>query len=402
MTKSNILGLEIAQNSVVAQLARAEGTRGWRGSLPPTQSVWMCLQATLTQHRVPWSDLLVVMETTGVYHLPWAERLTAAGAEVYVLNALLASRLESTANALRGQKSDHVDVERLVEVARLYAQRLTRFRYHPDPQKQARRQLDHARHKLRESLTNLKKSLQSHLELVFPAMLAANIDPDSKRAARILATAATAGEWTALPLEQRQQLAGSKQSALDAACAESVAEETLAKACAPAVRTLLRAQQAMTDQLNECDQLIAAARPAERVALIASLPGFGDLTATVMATYLPESFEGWGSRKKVTARLQALFGTDPRVRQSGKWTGRIKISKRGITSARVALFQAAFCSLRTDPENKAYYQSLRNRGKEHRQAMVDLMRKQLRRLVAVLLTQRPFTPKSPPTSCAAA
>ena len=113
-----------------------------------------------------------------------------------------------------------------------------------------------------------------------------------------------------------------------------------------------------------------------------------------MSTYLPPNFEGWGPRKKIVARLQALFGCDPRLRQSGKWVGKVKISKRGIRTARTALFQAAFCSLSTDDENAAYYKRLREvEKKDHRNAMVDLMRKQLRRLVAVLCRNRPFEPR---------
>jgi transposase len=128
--------------------------------------------------------------------------------------------------------------------------------------------------------------------------------------------------------------------------------------------------------------------------LIRSLPGVGERTAAVLAAYLPASFAGWGTHKKITARLQAYIGMDPRLRQSGQWTGNIKLSKRGIGPARTALFQSAFCSRPKDPQMKAYYRALRARGKTHKHAMIDLMRKQLRRLVAVLLTHQPFIPQT--------
>jgi hypothetical protein len=38
---------------------------------------------------------------------------------------------------------------------------------------------------------------------------------------------------------------------------------------------------------------------------------------------------------------------------------------------------------------------LRARGKTHKHAMIDLMRKQLRRLVAVLLAHQPYVQKTP-------
>lgn len=396
MKKNHILGLDIAQNTAVAQLEGADGTKCWRGSLATDQAGWRQIEQLLAEHGARLADTLVLVEATGVYHLPWTERLTKAGAEVYTLNPLLAARLQSAANALREHKTDHVDVARLCETGRLYGATLGRFRYQSRPAQQGLKQLDHARHRLRHTLTNLKKSLKSHLELVFPALLKAKIGADTRRAAAILEKAPTAGAWGALSDSERRRLAGAKQAALDQACAETLADETLAQACVPALHALLHAQQAMAEQLHACDQQITPRLPAERVRLIASIPGFGKRTAAVMGTYLPQSFEGWGPRKKIAARLQALFGCDPRLRSSGKWTGRTKLSKRGIAAGRTALFQAAFCSLETDDENTGYYRRLREvEKKDHKEAMVDLMRKQVRRLVAVLCSNRPFERRAP-------
>lgn len=394
MKKNHILGMDIAQNSAVAQLDRADGTRCWRGTLTTDQVGWQQLDELLATHGATWADTGVLLEATGVYHLPWAERLERAGAEVYVLNPLLAARLESAANALRGHKTDRVDVHRLCESGRLYADQLARFRYQTDPARQGLRQLTSARARLRTTLTNLKKSLQSHLELVFPALLAAKLDPASARAATILTAAPTAGAWRALPPAQRRKLAGDKCRELDQASAATLADEPLAQACAPAMHALLAAQQALVTQLAACDAQIAPQLPVERVALITSLPGFGERTSAVLAAYLPASFEGWGKPKQITARLQAYLGMDPRLRQSGKWKGKVKLSKRGIGPARTALYQAAFCSLAKDPESAAYYHALRARGKHHKQAMIDLMRKHLRRLVAVLLAHQPYVQKT--------
>jgi transposase len=400
MTKNHILGLDIAQSTAVAQLDLAAGTNCWRGPLATSQAGWHQLEKILTEHGAQLPDTLVLLEATGVYHLPWAERLHQAGAEVYVLNPLLAARLQSAANALREHKTDRVDVHRLCETGRLYSAELARFRYRPEPARQGLKQLDHARRKLRATLTNLKKSVHSHLELVFPALLQAKIGADTARASRILAAAPTAGAWRALPAAEREKLAGVKQPDLDHACADTLADETLAQACVPALRTLLAAEQALAAQLRDCDDVIAPRLPAERVALLTSLPGCGERTAAVLATYLPASFAGWGSRKQIVARVQALFGCDPRQRQSGKWTGKVKMSKRGIAAGRTALFQAAFCALSHDDAMAACYAQLRTgdghgrRSKSHKEAMVDLMRKQLRRLVAVLCSNQPFVKKT--------
>ncbi len=390
MTKIYLLGLDIAKAGSMAQLDDPDGTRCWRRALSTDQAGWKELTETLRRQGVRFSQLRVLVEATGVYHFAWVERLHAEGAEVYVVNPLLASRLESTANALRSHKTDRVDVDRLCEIGRLYLDSLARFRYRPDPVRQGLKQLSSARATLRAQLTNLKKALGSQLELVFPALLAAAIDPCSERGAAILQRAATAGSWRAVPAKRRRELAGDAADALDRACKQTLADERLALACVPALRALLAAVRALVEQLASCDQQIAPQLPADRIQLLTSIPGVGERTAAVLAVYLPEDCANWGAAKAVTARLQALFGCDPRLRQSGKWNGKVKISKRGIGAARTALFQCAFCSIVHDPENAAYYDQLRQRGKSHKQAIVDLMRKQLRRIVAVLRSNRPF------------
>jgi transposase len=226
MKKNHILGMDIAQKSAVAQLDRADGTRCWQAMLTTDQAGWQQLEKLLAASDAHWGETRVLLEATGVYHLPWAERLQAAGAEVYVLNPLLACRLESAANALRGHKTDRVDVHRLCESGRLYADQLARFRYQSDAARQGLKQLTSARARLRTTLTNLKKSCHSHLELVFPALLAAKLDPASARVGRIIAADSTAGAWLALPQAQRRTLATDKCLALDQACAATLADET--------------------------------------------------------------------------------------------------------------------------------------------------------------------------------
>ncbi len=101
-------------------------------------------------------------------------------------------------------------------------------------------------------------------------------------------------------------------------------------------------------------------------------------------------------------RLRAAPG------QSGKWPGKVKLSKRGIAAGPTALFQAAFCALGHDEELAAYYARLRagtgpgQPRKTHKEAIVGVMRKQLRRLVAVRCSNQPVVPKPPAKTPAAA
>ena len=68
------------------------------------------------------------------------------------------------------------------------------------------------------------------------------------------------------------------------------------------------------------------------------------------------------------------------------------MTKRGNELARTALFQAAFCALRVDAGLHATYRAQIAAGKHHKVAISHVMRRQLRRLVAVLKNGSPFVP----------
>jgi transposase len=95
-------------------------------------------------------------------------------------------------------------------------------------------------------------------------------------------------------------------------------------------------------------------------------------------------------RQKIVSKLQALIGSDPRRRESGAHKGKVKLSKRGIEAARTALYQASFCSMRYDPQLRKYYDKKKAEGDHHKKVVIDLMRKNLRRIVAVLVDRKPF------------
>ena len=64
MTKSYILAMDIAQQSAVVQLSRADGTKLWRGTLPTDLTGWQRLEQLLVEHQVRSSELLVIAEAT--------------------------------------------------------------------------------------------------------------------------------------------------------------------------------------------------------------------------------------------------------------------------------------------------------------------------------------------------
>ena len=151
----------------------------------------------------------------------------------------------------------------------------------------------------------------------------------------------------------------------------------------------------MEERLRILDQQIAQLTSTsvdqKTRALLETLPGFGPINGAKILAGLPNEILLSGNNRKVSARLQAFMDNDPRLRQSGKWKGITKMSKRGVEMLRTAFFQSASSAAEHDPELRAYYQRKRAQGKKHRVAISHLMRILTRRLVAVLCSGKPYS-----------
>ena len=114
-----------------------------------------------------------------------------------------------------------------------------------------------------------------------------------------------------------------------------------------------------------------------RVTTLATVPGIGVLTATVLAVGVPEL--GRCSAKQ----LAALVGVAPFTVESGVSRGTRHIAGgRGVV--RHALYEAVTSTIRWQPTFKAHYDRLRMQGKAHKVAMVACMRRLLGVLTAMV------------------
>src|SRR5690606_8654088 len=74
--------------------------------------------------------------------------------------------------------------------------------------------------------------------------------------------------------------------------------------------------------------------------------------------------------------IAKLVGVAPLARDSGMLRGR-RIIWGGRPQVRTPLYMAALTTLRLDPQLKAFYRGLRDRGKPAKVAIVAVMRKML-------------------------
>jgi transposase len=397
MKTTYILGIDAAKHKVRAALRGAEEERFlYEKDLPARASGMRELLARLKEHGPEPGQVLVVIEATGVLHLNWSAALSRAGYAVAVINPLMARRLCPLENSIRQNKTDPIDARGLCELGARHGEKLlAHYRFSLKPEQFALQRLQTVRKALRTSLTNLKKTYQSLLDLSFPE-LGQFMELDGVGLRELLAQAPTPDAIARRRLStlEKDWKLRPKAAALKALAADSLADPELSAAGAPAVQIILASLSEMEARLHtldtHIDTLSRQSADPQTMALLQTIPGFGPTTAGKVLAYLPAQLLRSGSNRKVAARLQAFMGNDPRLKESGQWKGQTKMSKRGVETLRTAFFQAAFSAAQHDPELKAFYQRKRAQGKSHQLALSHLMRILTRRMVAVLRSGQPY------------
>lgn len=137
---------------------------------------------------------------------------------------------------------------------------------------------------------------------------------------------------------------------------------------------------------KDIDQALRAS-PAwlEKAELLKSAVGIGPTTTASLVALLPEL--GQLNRRAISK----LVGVCPFDRDSGKCRGQRTIWG-GRASVRAALYMAVLSAVRHNALLKAYYESLKARGKKPKVALVACMRKLLTILNAMLRDRQPWRP----------
>ena len=187
----------------------------------------------------------------------------------------------------------------------------------------------------------------------------------------------------------------------------------LLKRRATLVKTTTRLRQSLADLdgldtaaldlIRHCQQLIGQLeRELQRYArqldwdndlrCCRGIPGVGPITAlALVATFHRYNFRSADA-------LVAFMGLDVRVRDSGTFRGRRKLTKKGEPELRRVLYNAAMAACH-QAHWTPYYQSLRRRGFSGTAALVALSRKLVRVGYALLHQKVSFDPTLQPKAC---
>ena len=123
----------------------------------------------------------------------------------------------------------------------------------------------------------------------------------------------------------------------------------------------------------------------ERFAILMSIPGIAELTAFALLIDMPEL-------GTIQARQAAsLAGLAPITRQSGAWQGRAFI-RGGRAALRHALYMPAPVAARFNPDMRAKYKALIDKGKPPKLAITAIMRNLIILANALLKSRRKWQP----------
>ena len=92
--------------------------------------------------------------------------------------------------------------------------------------------------------------------------------------------------------------------------------------------------------------------------------------------------------------LAAYSGLVPAAKDSGKRIGNNRRMRGGNKNLKTVFYQAAFASLRSSPESRAFYDRKRAEGKRHIQALIALARRRVNVIWAMLRDGTTFEARS--------
>lgn len=339
----------------------------------------------------PKDDLLIGLESTGIYSENLICFLFGAGYRLAVINPIQTATLRKT--AIRKTKTDKVDTlliikSLMVNTYHLYSQR--------DAESLKLKSLCRFRQNLKKSKARLKIQLSGYVNLLFPeladffksgihiaacyALLKAHSSPEDIAALRLsvlstLLSKASHGHFGKDTAEALKSLAkssvGVKNAYISIQITQTIAQIELLEQQIDELETLI------TDTMKNLNSVIM------------TVPGIGAVDGAMILGEIGDIH-----RFSSPGKLLAYAGLDPTVCQSGKFTAKsTKMSKRGSKMLRYALINAAWQLTLHDQTFSDYYNCKRAQGLNHYGALGHVAHKLVRVLFKLLSDNSTFLPQ---------
>ncbi|MBK5501214.1 IS110 family transposase [Peribacillus sp. TH14] len=349
----------------------------------------------------------VVLESTGHYHTPVVQYFEERGYLLIIINPLVSYRAKSS--SLRKVKTDVIDAYHLCE---LY------YKEDLEPNKKRGIQLLNLRNLTRqhENVTGIyvqtKLQFQAVLDQAFPeyhgvfgdlysvVSLLTLLEFPTSKDVLVVDEEALGNKIDELCTSRSRKWANTKAKKLIAAAAKNPFQTTLYQSHIMSLEMYIKMLMEYQKHLSKLDEEIGAlAKEIEEYKIIQSIPGIGEKIAATIISEIGE-IDRFNHPKK----LVAFAGIDPSIFESGRFKGSVnKITKRGSSRLRHALYMAVRCAIRdcrkkktTDeviPRNKRlreFYDKKRKEGKPYKVAVIACANKLLQWIYALLQNNSTF------------
>jgi transposase len=328
-------------------------------------------------------NVRIGLESTGHYSRNLLHFLILAQFEVMFINPLL-TNMDRKAASVRKTKTDAIDAK---AICMFLIRNQNDFKpytlssYHIDELKTLVRQ----RKSLKVQLNQEMNVLHAYIIQAFPEYYRIFKKISSKASIEVLSRYASLTEFKRVRLETLKALIRkSSKGHHGMREAQLLKELPLTSIGIDSSALSFSIKQTITrilmtkNQVCQIEQEISHHVDESKTTLL-SIPGVGYTTGAIILAEI-----GDVHRFKNDAQLLAYAGLDPSVYQSGKFEGNYRISKRGSSILRWAIYQAAQASVKFDPVFKAYYLKKKSEGKRHR-VIIGHVTKKLMRVIRSIL-----------------
>lgn len=345
--------------------------------------------------HMEYPSIRVGFEATGHYWTTLFLKLKKLGMHISVLNPLEVKAFRN--EGIRGNKTDAIDA---IKIAKLLRFGDFHEAHVPDEEITALRQLTRLKIDLSVMQAQMKQKCLAILDQIFPEYETLFSDVFGTTSRALLSEASTPEAIAALPTNKLTTILRKASRGRYTEDKARIVHEQAQSSVGIAIS--LDAFQLSLDillsQIDDLEKRIIqlADEIARRVetmhSTLQSIPGIGPSTAGVILAEVGD-FDRLIS-KDGAEKLVALAGLDPKIKESGKYKGKTKMSKRGSAYLRHAVRNAAFIAVMVskDPMFTAVYQKQISRGKHMEVALSHVARKMLHVIYSLLKNKTIYKP----------
>ncbi len=328
-------------------------------------------------------SILIILESTGIYHINLYSHLNDEGFNVSVVNPLLIYNFNKSIT-LRKSKTDKIDAYRIACFA-LHNKNETK---HNTTSSISVRSMVRERDKISKEIAKIKTDIQNNLQLLFPELVN-NYNVFTKTILSLLLKAPGAYPIKRMKAYQIKRIfdktKGNKvrispKKLLDMAKKSFGTEDVYLESVLVLKIEKLIFMQNQKDDMDKKIKKYFKENKQNEIKILTSINGIGESTAEKFIIEIGDI-----NRFESYKKLRAYIGTDPSIKQSGSSINiKGKISKKGNAYLRRTIWQMATSVVRYSDTFAQYFNKKYSERKSYKQAIIAVANKLIKTLYALI------------------